>query len=128
MEPLQKMNIAELGERVIKLSIPNTYVWLLVFYLYFHLWLNLLAELTLFGDRAFYKDWWNARTIENYWRNWNLPVHHWCLRHLCESPPLHLLLLFHQLSRCFSPLRPALSPCLALSFFFRLPHASRRRP
>lgn len=90
MEPLQKLQIGELMERVIKLSIPNTYVWLLVFYLYFHLWLNLLAELTRFGDRAFYKDWWNARTIESYWRNWNLPVHHWCLRHLCTFPTLIL--------------------------------------
>jgi intracellular septation protein A len=26
--------------------------------------LNILAELLRFGDREFYKDWWNARTIE----------------------------------------------------------------
>ena len=69
-------------ERILKLSIPNTYVWLLCFYFYFHLWLNLLAEVTAFGDKIFYKDWWNARTIESYWRNWNLPVHNWILRHL----------------------------------------------
>lgn len=43
--------------------------------------MNLLAELTRFGDRLFYKDWWNARTIDIYWRNWNLPVHHWMVRH-----------------------------------------------
>ena len=84
MEPLHNMDVGELFQTIIKLAIPNTYVWLLIFYLYFHLWLNLLAELTRFGDRLFYKDWWNARTIENYWRNWNLPVHHWCLRHLCK--------------------------------------------
>jgi len=69
-------------ERLLRLSIPNTYVWLLGFYWFFHLWLNLLAELTRFGDRLFYKDWWNARTIEVYWRHWNLPVHHWLLRHV----------------------------------------------
>ena len=57
-------------------------MWLLGFYLFFHLWLNMLAEITRFGDRLFYRDWWNARTIEAYWRNWNLPVHHWMLRHL----------------------------------------------
>ena len=55
---------------------------LLGFYWFFHLWLGLAAELTRFGDRMFYRDWWNARTIETYWRNWNLPVHHWMLRHL----------------------------------------------
>jgi len=69
-------------ERLLLLSIPNTYVWLLGFYWFFHLWLNLCAELTRFGDRLFYKEWWNARTIETYWRHWNLPVHHWMLRHL----------------------------------------------
>ena len=26
--------------------------------------LNILAELVRFGDREFYKDWWNAKTVE----------------------------------------------------------------
>jgi hypothetical protein len=26
--------------------------------------LNILAELLRFGDREFYKDWWNAKTFE----------------------------------------------------------------
>jgi len=26
--------------------------------------LNILAELLCFGDREFYKDWWNAKTVE----------------------------------------------------------------
>lgn len=82
MEAVHNADILSIMERVLKLSIPNTYVWLLVFYFYFHLWLNLLAELTCFGDRIFYKDWWNARTIDIYWRNWNIPVHNWILRHL----------------------------------------------
>jgi diacylglycerol O-acyltransferase-1 len=65
--PMQDMDILSIIGMLLKLSIPNTYVWLLGFYLYFHLWLNLLAELTRFGDRQFYKDWWNARTIDRYW-------------------------------------------------------------
>lgn len=69
-------------ERLLKLALPSTYVWLLMFYTFFHLWLNLLAELTRFGDRVFYKDWWNARSIETYWRLWNLPVHHWMVQHM----------------------------------------------
>lgn len=28
----------------------------------------------------FYRDWWNANTIESYWRLWNLPVHYWMVR------------------------------------------------
>jgi hypothetical protein len=26
--------------------------------------LNIVAELLRFGDREFYKDWWNAKTVE----------------------------------------------------------------
>ncbi|EPS70137.1 diacylglycerol acyltransferase, partial [Genlisea aurea] len=69
-------------ERVLKLSLPNLYVWLCMFYCFFHLWLNILAELLKFGDREFYKDWWNAKTVEEYWRMWNMPVHKWMVRHI----------------------------------------------
>lgn len=65
--PMRSRNIPGILERLMKLSLPSTYVWLLGFYLYFHLWLNLLAEITRFGDRQFYKDWWNAKTIDRYW-------------------------------------------------------------
>lgn len=71
-----------LAEILLKLSIPNTYCWLVFFYLYFHLLLNLCAELLRFGDRVFYKDWWNSSEVSAYWRLWNLPVHYWLIRHL----------------------------------------------
>lgn len=32
--------------------------------LWYHARLNILAELLRFGDREFYKDWWNAKTVE----------------------------------------------------------------
>lgn len=35
-----------------------------------------------FGDRVFYKDWWNSSEVSAYWRLWNLPVHYWLVRHL----------------------------------------------
>ncbi|KAI3805693.1 hypothetical protein L1987_28283 [Smallanthus sonchifolius] len=69
-------------ERVLKLSVPNLYVWLCMFYCFFHLWLNILAEVLRFGDREFYKDWWNAQTVDEYWRLWNMPVHKWIVRHI----------------------------------------------
>eukprot|EP00850_Spirogloea_muscicola_P020834 SM000228S07374 [mRNA] locus=s228:34353:38324:- [translate_table: standard] len=81
-------------ERVLKLSIPTLYVWLCMFYCFFHLWLNILAELLLFGDREFYKDWWNAKTIEE-------PVHKWLVRHtyfpclrIGIPKPLAMLIVF----------------------------------
>ncbi|XP_038987166.1 diacylglycerol O-acyltransferase 1-like isoform X2 [Phoenix dactylifera] len=63
-----KGNVLNAMERILKLSIPTL--------------LNILAELLHFGDREFYKDWWNAKTIEEYWRMWNMPVHKWMLRHV----------------------------------------------
>ncbi|BFG39690.1 hypothetical protein CerSpe_259640 [Prunus speciosa] len=77
-----KGNLLYAIERVLKLSVPNLYVWLCMFYCFFHLWLNILAELLCFGDREFYKDWWNAKTVEEYWRMWNMPVHKWMVRHI----------------------------------------------
>ncbi|KAK7303976.1 hypothetical protein RJT34_14928 [Clitoria ternatea] len=77
-----KGNLLYAIERILKLSVPNVYVWLCMFYCFFHLWLNILAELLRFGDREFYKDWWNAKTVDEYWRMWNMPVHKWMVRHL----------------------------------------------
>eukprot|EP00798_Chlamydomonas_sp_ICE-L_P001934 gene1934-33344_t len=82
MQPLRKMNWPHVVERVLKLALPSTYAWLCMFYCLFHLWLNIIAELTRFGDREFYKDWWNASTVGEYWRMWNMPVHKWLLRHV----------------------------------------------
>lgn len=41
-----------------------------------------MAELLTFSDRLFYKDWWNCKSFGEYWRSWNLPVHHWLMRHV----------------------------------------------
>lgn len=70
------------AECLTKLALASTYTWLLFFYTYFHLFLNLIAELLQFGDRVFYKDWWNASEVSAYWRLWNMPVHYWLIRHV----------------------------------------------
>lgn len=51
----REMNYLRFMERLLRLAVPNTAVWLAMFYLVFHLWLNILGELLLFGDRMFYK-------------------------------------------------------------------------
>uniref|UniRef100_A0A7N8Y679 O-acyltransferase n=1 Tax=Mastacembelus armatus TaxID=205130 RepID=A0A7N8Y679_9TELE len=63
------------------LEVPNHLLWLMFFYWFFHSSMNFTAELLCFGDRQFYKDWWNAETVSYFWQNWNIPVHKWCLRH-----------------------------------------------
>ena len=50
-EAIQAADYPKAMERFLKLSLPVTYVWLLGFYAFFHVWLNLLAELLRFGDR-----------------------------------------------------------------------------
>ena len=49
----------------LNLACPFNYITLII-YLHAVLWyrLNILAELLCFGDREFYKDWWNAKTVE----------------------------------------------------------------
>lgn len=53
--PLRQLNWPHMIERILKLSLPTLYGWIIMFYCLFHLWLNILAELTFFGDREFYK-------------------------------------------------------------------------
>ncbi|XP_060516506.1 diacylglycerol O-acyltransferase 1 [Cylas formicarius] len=80
--PFGNMDLPLASERLLKLAIPNHLAWLIAFYILFHSWLNLLGELLQFADRNFYADWWNSNNIDIFWRNWNLPVHRWAVRHL----------------------------------------------
>ncbi|CAG9768714.1 unnamed protein product [Ceutorhynchus assimilis] len=80
--PFSNMDYTVATERLLKLAIPNHLAWLIMFYILFHSWLNLLGELLHFADRNFYADWWNSDNIDVFWRTWNLPVHRWALRHL----------------------------------------------
>lgn len=82
MKPFDEFDVLALGERLLKLSLSSLYLWLLLFYGYFHLFLNICAEVLRFGDRRFYAPWWNASSIEEYWRLWNLPAYNWIKRHL----------------------------------------------
>ena len=81
-DAIRNKNVMKLLERLLKLAIPSLITWLLLFYGLFHLWLNILAEITCFGDRLFYTHWWNAKRLDQYWRCWNIPVHNWLLRHV----------------------------------------------
>lgn len=80
--PLRQMQLSHMLERLLKLAIPNHVIWLIWFYLFFHSLLNIVAELTRFADREFYRDWWNSESVHYFWSNWNIPVHKWCVRHL----------------------------------------------
>ncbi|ESO98214.1 hypothetical protein LOTGIDRAFT_231331 [Lottia gigantea] len=82
MKPLAELDIYRVVERLLKLAIPNHFIWLIFFYWFFHSTLNVVAEVLRFGDREFYRDWWNAETVSRFWQDWNIPVHRWASRHL----------------------------------------------
>eukprot|EP00160_Parvularia_atlantis_P018579 Unigene6934_Nuclearia_a/m.21241 Unigene6934_Nuclearia_a/g.21241 ORF Unigene6934_Nuclearia_a/g.21241 Unigene6934_Nuclearia_a/m.21241 type:complete len:251 (+) Unigene6934_Nuclearia_a:928-1680(+) len=67
---------------VLHLSVPSIVMWLTGFYALFHCWLNFLSEITCYADREFYRDWWNAATLDEFWRKWNLMTHEWLHRHI----------------------------------------------
>ncbi|KAK3819867.1 MAG: MBOAT, membrane-bound O-acyltransferase family-domain-containing protein [Benniella sp.] len=69
-------------ERVLKLSTTSVIIWLLMFYTFFHSFLNALAEVLYFGDRCFYLAWWNSSRLSEYWRLWNKPVYTFFKRHV----------------------------------------------
>jgi len=67
---------------VLALAVPNNVVWVTGFIMIFHSWLNFLAELLMFADREFYRDWWNSQDTAYFWSAWNIPIHKWCVRHI----------------------------------------------
>lgn len=81
MKPFRDMDYSRMVERLLKLAVPNHLIWLIFFYWFFHSSMNFVAELMRFGDREFYRDWWNSETVTYFWQNWNIPVHKWCIRH-----------------------------------------------
>ncbi|KAK7483028.1 hypothetical protein BaRGS_00025691, partial [Batillaria attramentaria] len=82
LKPLTDLDFFKVIERLLKLSVPNHFIWLIFFYCYFHSLLNVIAELLMFGDREFYRDWWNAENLSQFWQHWNIPVHRWATRHV----------------------------------------------
>ncbi|XP_006887791.1 PREDICTED: sterol O-acyltransferase 1-like [Elephantulus edwardii] len=57
--------------------LPGVLILLLTFFAFLHCWHNAFAEMLRFGDRMFYKDWWNSTSYSNYYRTWNVVVHDW---------------------------------------------------
>ncbi len=57
--------------------LPGGLCLLLSFWALLHAWMNAFAEMLRFGDRMFYKDWWNSTSFAGYYRTWNAIVHEW---------------------------------------------------
>ena len=55
-------------QAVMQLIVPFTVLWIIIFFIVFECILNAAAELTYFGDREFYQDWWNSTTFDEFAR------------------------------------------------------------
>eukprot|EP00835_Amoeboradix_gromovi_P004809 NODE_401_length_9344_cov_0.427366.p3 type:complete len:341 gc:universal NODE_401_length_9344_cov_0.427366:5951-4929(-) len=60
---LGELTLPQLSERILKLSLSVSLIWLAMFYGFFHAYLYFWAEVTMFGDRLFYREWWNSSEL-----------------------------------------------------------------
>jgi hypothetical protein len=61
---------------------PLILMIMLMIFLLFESFPNALAELTLFADREFYQDWWNATSVEEFYGKWLKPQYLFYYRHV----------------------------------------------
>jgi diacylglycerol O-acyltransferase-1 len=69
-------------EKFVEYSTWSMVAWIVGFYGYFCCYLTMIAELTMFWDRQFYSDWWNAESVKEFWQKWNIPTHKWFKKHI----------------------------------------------
>lgn len=82
LSTISNLDITSIVERLLKLSSISLFCWLCGFFALFQSYLNLVAEIMRFGDRAFYHDWWNSPSVRTYWSTWNRPVYSFMKRHV----------------------------------------------
>ncbi|KAK5664098.1 hypothetical protein OQA88_313 [Cercophora sp. LCS_1] len=82
LDKIASLDFTSIIERLLKLSTISLIIWLAGFFTLFQSFLNALAEITRFGDRSFYDDWWNSPSLGTYWRTWNKPVYQFFRRHV----------------------------------------------
>lgn len=82
LDKMALLDLPSILERLMKLSTISLVIWLAGFFALFQSFLNALAEITMFGDRNFYGDWWNSTDLQTYWSTWNKPVYHFMRRHI----------------------------------------------
>ena len=65
--------------------LPGSVILVMAFFGFLHSWLNAWAEMLRFGDRLFYKDWWNVASYADYYRTWNCVVHDWLYTYIYKD-------------------------------------------
>ncbi|KAJ1306733.1 hypothetical protein OPQ81_007721 [Rhizoctonia solani] len=83
--PLTPTSDQSFARSMLDLALPFMLSYLILFYIIFECICNGFAELSCFGDREFYQDWWNSTSFDEYARKWNKPVHAFLLRHVYHA-------------------------------------------
>ncbi|KAG8745659.1 hypothetical protein FRC10_007356 [Ceratobasidium sp. 414] len=83
--PLTPTSEQSFWRSMLDLALPFMLSYLILFYIIFECICNGFAELSCFGDREFYQDWWNSTSFDEYARKWNKPVHAFLLRHVYQA-------------------------------------------
>ena len=69
--PIIKGNLkAPIFELYLKLQMDLILLIMLMIFLLFESFPNAVSEVTLYADREFYQDWWNASSIEEFYGKW----------------------------------------------------------
>ena len=80
--PLNQYSTLQNIERLLRLALPNHLYMVIIILCLFSFNIKFIAELLCFGDRLFYRDWWNATDLYEFWNRWNTSVHDFCKRHV----------------------------------------------
>eukprot|EP00455_Lapot_gusevi_P031733 TRINITY_DN3453_c0_g1_i1.p1 TRINITY_DN3453_c0_g1~~TRINITY_DN3453_c0_g1_i1.p1 ORF type:complete len:593 (+),score=137.59 TRINITY_DN3453_c0_g1_i1:76-1779(+) len=88
--PRDVSDLHEMIDSLFHATLPGTIVFLLVFFMVFHCWLNAWAELTRFADRQFYQDWWNATSFTAFSRKWNIVLYDWWYTYIWADFELYI--------------------------------------
>lgn len=69
--PIVRSNLSvPIFELYLKLQMPFILLIILMIFFLFESMPNAISELTLYADREFYQDWWNATSIEEFYGKW----------------------------------------------------------
>lgn len=79
---IKEMDRMSYIETIIRLIFPCFIIFIASFYLIFECLCNILAEVTIYGERDFYQDWWNSTIWYEFSRKWNSIVQAWLHRHV----------------------------------------------
>jgi sterol O-acyltransferase len=74
---IRKFTVNEIVLCIFENTITGVFILLPTFFLILHSWQNMFAEITRFGDRLFYLDWWTCTDFSCYFRKWNIIVQEW---------------------------------------------------